>query len=1135
MRRTPKIFLKTVLLLLTVLTLWTPNAEAVLKDVGPTNPVIGFPNWYRDTSTNITGFPLGLPLEPCISQTVSPLPGAGGGYMCNLLPEPGFVPASPIVFPTNFPSEVFWWAGDALISPTDPGNTTGIDAGLILGLEGAFGAGPVTPGDQVSFARIRIRVDVPAGKGGTYRIIHPFGTSIFNNVGTGVNAINFTEDIGIGAAGDFRGALGGKIGPFLVWTPDQALISAGLQRADGVLTIGATPELYVGDPNLPHTVTGSPFGTNFFRIERLDASGNVVESVQQNSFSLTGKIYTTPIPTPLKITRATYLRDTAVARIDVFATTGATSNLGTPSNVQITGAGLLPITMSTDSAGRFFTHQEYPANTLLPGNITATNVADAGPVPVDAVLADEVAVTQATYDIVAKALTVVATSSDKLFPPTLTAVGFGILTGGQLTVNNVNIPPPTVTVVSSAGGSDTEPILVRALNNPPIAANDSATTTTLGTVIINVIANDTDPDLGDVINPASVAIVTLPTSGTATANGDGTVTYVSTSAGFAGTDTFTYTVRDSLGAVSNAATVTVTINNPPNATPNVASTNEDTAVVINVAADDSDPDLGDSVVLSSVTVSAAPVNGTAVAVGDGTVRYTPNLNFNGIDTFRYTIRDTHGAVSAAATVTVTVAPVADAPLALADTATTNEDALIAIDVLLNDIHPDGLPSTINAATLAIVTPPLNGTATVVAGRVNYQPNPNFNGADSFVYSVRDSLGVLSNSARVDVTVQAQPDPPVANADAATTPEDTAAVINVAANDTDPDGDLVAASVTIATPPTSGTAVANGNGAVTYTPNANFSGTDSFTYTIKDAANAVSAAATVSITVTAVNDPPVANNDAQATPEDTPKTFAVTGNDTDVDGTVVATSVTIATQPANGTAAVDVATGAVTYTPAPNFAGTDTFTYTVQDNLGAASAPGTVTMTVSAVNDAPVARNDVATTTAGIPRIINVIANDSDVDGTIVANSVAVTQPASGGTVVANPDGTVTFTPAAGFAGVASFTYTVTDNAGAVSAAATVTVSVTTPADTVTVLRAQFRTTAPGVGDWQIEGNGVAGRTITIHIGRDLTGTVLGTATVAADGRWRFQRTGGPAPDASNTVSVISSGLGTRLAFPVAVR
>ena len=190
------------------------------------------------------------------------------------------------------------------------------------------------------------------------------------------------------------------------------------------------------------------------------------------------------------------------------------------------------------------------------------------------------------------------------------------------------------------------------------------------------------------------------------------------------------------------------------------------------------------------------------------------------------------------------------------------------------------------------------------------------------------------------------DPPQAVDDTASTKEDTVVNINVTANDTDSDGTIDKASVTVQTDPENGTATPKTDGTIDYTPKTGFFGTDTFTYTVKDDRGATSNPATVTITV---NGKPTATNDTASTLEDTLVNINVTANDTDPDGnsTIDKSTVTI-TQPANGSATVNATTGVVTYTPNDGFFGTDTFTYTVRDDAGNVSNPATVTVSVTAV-------------------------------------------------------------------------------------------------------------------------------------------------------------------------------------------
>ena len=464
----------------------------------------------------------------------------------------------------------------------------------------------------------------------------------------------------------------------------------------------------------------------------------------------------------------------------------------------------------------------------------------------------------------------------------------------------------TVTITSQPGPSSTCADAVKfaylgggGVNQPPLAANDTATTTKGTPVAINVVANDTD-DVG--INAASVAIVTSPAAGTAVPNGSGSVTYTPNGT-FTGTDTFTYTVADGQGAVSNAATVTVTVtipaqNQPPVAVNDSATTTKGTPVAINVVANDTD-DVG--INAASVAIVTSPGHGTAVPNGSGSVTYTPNGTFTGTDTFTYTVADGQAAVSNAATVTVTVNAVSAEVVIDNGGPGTSFTGGWDVSGATGSYGSNSVWSRDGAKYTWSFTPSASGnydvsmwwtewpsrsTAVPVdithsGGTARVTINQQVNGGKW------NSLGSYSLIAGVSykVTITSQPgpsstcadavkfanlgggggvnQPPLARNDSATTTKGTPVAINVVANDTDDVG-VVAASVAIVTSPGHGTAVPNGSGSVTYTPNGTFTGTDTFTYTVADGQGAVSNAATVTVTVNAVSAEVIIDNGGPGT-------------------------------------------------------------------------------------------------------------------------------------------------------------------------------------------------------------------------------------------------------------------------------
>jgi ELWxxDGT repeat protein/VCBS repeat-containing protein len=290
--------------------------------------------------------------------------------------------------------------------------------------------------------------------------------------------------------------------------------------------------------------------------------------------------------------------------------------------------------------------------------------------------------------------------------------------------------------------------------------------------------------------------------------------------------------------------------------------------------------------------------------------------------------------------------------------------------------------------------------------------------------------------------------PTAVADSYTTNEDTTlapGAPGLLANDTDPDGNMNTLAAVKVTDPAHGSVAVNADGSFSYVPAANYNGPDSFTYKANDGSLDSSPPSTVSITVTAVNDAPVANNDAYSTNEDTALTVSgpgVLGNDTDADSDPLTAG--SASTPANGSVTLN-ADGSFTYTPNANFSGSDSFTYKANDG-SADSNVAAVTITVNAVNDAPVANNDAYSTNEDTPLSVaapGVLGNDTDVDSTLTATSAST--PANG-SVSLNADGSFTYTPNANFNGSDSFTYVADDGSGGTSTA-TVTIGVSSVNDT----------------------------------------------------------------------------------------
>lgn len=465
--------------------------------------------------------------------------------------------------------------------------------------------------------------------------------------------------------------------------------------------------------------------------------------------------------------------------------------------------------------------------------------------------------------------------------------------------------------------------------------------------------------------------------------------------------------------------------NPPGTADQSANTAEDNAVVVTLQALQANNNaLTFSIVNEPTSGSLGSVSAASCASGTctATVTYTPGADFNGSDSFTFRANDgpTNSNIS---TVNITVIPVNDDPDAVDDTPTIAEDSGDnVVNVLSNDTDVDT-----DTLTVSSVTQGTNGSVTNNSSSVTYTPNANFFGTDSFTYTISDGNGG-NDTATVSVTVTNAQDAPDAVDDAASINEDSGAnVIDVRANDTDLDSDTL--SVTAVTQGAHGAVAITGGGtAVSYTPAANFFGGDSFTYTVSDG-NGGTDTATVSVTVTNVEDAPDAVNDSPTVAEDSgANAIDVRANDSDLDGDTL--TVTAVTQGTHGTVAITGSGAGVSYTPAANFFGSDSFTYTINDGQGG-SDTATVSVTVTNVNDAPIATGEGYVTnsnTALNVAVPGVLGNDSDIDGPSL--SAQLVSNVSHGTLSLQSNGSFTYTPTLDFEGADSFTYQAYDGAAA---------------------------------------------------------------------------------------------------------
>jgi len=376
----------------------------------------------------------------------------------------------------------------------------------------------------------------------------------------------------------------------------------------------------------------------------------------------------------------------------------------------------------------------------------------------------------------------------------------------------------------------------------PVAVGDATTVDVGGSVTIDVASNDVS--FTGTIDPTTVVITSDPTAGSVVVNSDGTVTY--TNDGSAATsDSFSYTIQDDTGAVTNAAVVSITVDQ--STPPVVVTANDDTAsvaksgnVVIPVSTNDTTA--SGTLDLTSIVITSSPANGTVLVNNDGTVTYTNNGSATTTDSFSYTIENDVGDVSNAAVVTVTID---QGPTANNDSSIVAPSGSVLIPVSSNDTVPSG---TLDLTSIVVTASPTNGSVVVnTDGSVSYTNTNPAATTDSFSYTIKNNLGVVSNAALVSLVIDQGP---TVNNDTATVAASGNVVIPVSTNDIALSGTtLDVTSIVITSMPTNGTLLINGNGTITYT-NTSPTTNDSFAYKISDSLGVLSSlAATVSITVT----------------------------------------------------------------------------------------------------------------------------------------------------------------------------------------------------------------------------------------------------------------------------------------------
>lgn len=613
-----------------------------------------------------------------------------GGW-CLVLP--GNIPgAPPEVFPANFSEEHFFWSAGADASV---GTTRVL---LVQALEGAFGGGPVAAGDQMVFARVRIVIN-PLPFSGDYTVYTPFGKFSFPAQVAG-DRLFFTEDIGL-APGDFTQALSGRVGPFLL----PSAVPGGAEMPP-LTAANPTPDT---DPAnfggvfgpTPYPGTGKSYIADPARI---------------------GPVTGSPLP-PYVVGDGT-TRDANLFRVEgpngfVTETVGFAL-----SGRLFEGAIAGQIGVRRASYARTATSRKVDVYATASPSTQAR--IPAGPVPaavpttlayfdaacsVDA-LGNLGAPTGAvSHQMFANGSNYYGQSSPATLPLEICVQANAVNAAGQTVATHIPVPLGDQVFISEAlYDSSSQSLSVKATSSDQVVAQ-ALSVEGLGTI----------PATGQLV---VTSLLAPPESVVVLSSGRG-INQLQVSTG---------------PVAGGVATLPVAIND-------TATTLEDTATTIAVLANDTSATGG------TVALASAPLLGTAVVNANGTIAYTPRLNASGTDIFTYTV--TVGTkVSNAASVTVTITPVNDAPVANPDSATAIANLATTLNVTSNDTDPDGAADIVAVTAVSPVTPAVGtlGTATAAASGKNVTFTATAAGIYSFTYRAVDAAGLQSNPTTVTVTV-----------------------------------------------------------------------------------------------------------------------------------------------------------------------------------------------------------------------------------------------------------------------------------------------------------------------------------------------------------------------------------------------
>ena len=615
-------------------------------------------------------------------------------------------------------------------------------------------------------------------------------------------------------------------------------------------------------------------------------------------------------------------------------------------------------------------------------------------------------------------------------------------------------------------------LVVENVNDPPVISGLSYYYSTLEDVSKEVIftASDNEGDSTSLtFNTSNSTLVPVENISYSTDGDEITITVVPAANEF-GTVVITANIFDGTDTVSRDFQLFVkSVNDTPIAEDDEYNIDEDIETVFSPTSNDSDVEDNN---LEIFEISETQQGAVVVNNGDGTITYTPPEDFFGTDTFTYIISDDHDS-HAQATVTVNIASVNDAPDAVDDSVTTDEDVEIVIDLLEND--SDAENNTLTVIDIDLESATLEESITDNGdGTITYVPLENQSGTDTFTYTVSD--GQPENStASATVTVEIVPvnDEPVAAKSEGYTGEwefyeDTVGVFGIDVTDVETASQYLLVTMTSSNqyliPDTSiDLSGSFEHKIVTLNPIANRNGTLTLTVEMSDGVN--TSQQTFDVRVIPVNDPPTISQDDVETDEDTSVSGEATARDVETPTEYLEFSHdTTAAGPLHGDVTVNI-DGTWEYVPDVNYNGPDSFTIKVDDTSENDNSTNTVEVgvTINAINDDPQADTETAETDEDTPVTIDVLTGDTDVDADTELNKDPDYDPASEilsikeggfaglehGTAEIS-EGQVIFTPDLNWYGTEVFTYTVKDShGGEAQASITVTVNAVNDAPTVT--------------------------------------------------------------------------------------